>query len=131
MATVEREAAALPELTPVAPARWLAFVPAAIFLGVRGVGVGVLAILSAFNNYDLIAMDGPGPHKFNFNEGVSLVVQCGDQAEIDVAGLDAGLVDAALGGFQAEIAGGLVGLNVAALVPGPRFFLNITLLFAS
>src|SRR5438067_4420328 len=54
MATVEREAAALPELTPVAPARWLAFVPAAIFLGVRGVGVGVLAILSAFNNYDLI-----------------------------------------------------------------------------
>lgn len=29
------------------------------------------------------AMDGPGEHEFTFNEGVSLVVECRDQDEID------------------------------------------------
>jgi predicted 3-demethylubiquinone-9 3-methyltransferase (glyoxalase superfamily) len=33
--------------------------------------------------YDLIAMDGPGEHGYTFNEGVSFVVECEDQAEID------------------------------------------------
>jgi predicted 3-demethylubiquinone-9 3-methyltransferase (glyoxalase superfamily) len=31
----------------------------------------------------IIAMDGPGDHNFNFNEGVSFVVECETQAEID------------------------------------------------
>ena len=30
-----------------------------------------------------MAMDGPGEHKFHFNEGVSFVVSCKDQEEID------------------------------------------------
>lgn len=35
------------------------------------------------NGYDLIAMDGPGEHNYTFNEGVSLVVECDTQNEID------------------------------------------------
>lgn len=35
------------------------------------------------SGYDLIAMDGPGEHKFEFNEGVSIVVECQTQQEID------------------------------------------------
>ncbi len=35
------------------------------------------------NGYDLIAMDGPGEHAYTFNEGVSLVVECDAQQEID------------------------------------------------
>lgn len=35
------------------------------------------------NNYHLIAMDGPGEHKYTFNEAVSLVVPCDNQKEID------------------------------------------------
>jgi predicted 3-demethylubiquinone-9 3-methyltransferase (glyoxalase superfamily) len=35
------------------------------------------------NGYDLIAMDGPGEHAYTFNEGVSLVVECDTQQEID------------------------------------------------
>lgn len=35
------------------------------------------------NGYKLIAMDGPGNHTYTFNEGVSLVVPCSSQAEID------------------------------------------------
>lgn len=35
------------------------------------------------NGYDLIAMDGPGAHDYMFNEGVSLVVSCDTQEEID------------------------------------------------
>lgn len=35
------------------------------------------------NNYELIAMDGPGVHKYTFDEGVSLVVNCDTQEEID------------------------------------------------
>jgi len=35
------------------------------------------------NGYDLTAMDGPGEHDFTFNEGVSLVVNCETQKEID------------------------------------------------
>ncbi len=30
-----------------------------------------------------VAMDGPGEHKFQFNEGISFVVECEDQEEID------------------------------------------------
>jgi predicted 3-demethylubiquinone-9 3-methyltransferase (glyoxalase superfamily) len=35
------------------------------------------------NNYDLIAMDGPGIHDYTFNEAVSFVVSCQNQEEID------------------------------------------------
>jgi predicted 3-demethylubiquinone-9 3-methyltransferase (glyoxalase superfamily) len=35
------------------------------------------------NGYSLIAMDGPGGHEFTFNEGISFVVECQDQNEID------------------------------------------------
>jgi predicted 3-demethylubiquinone-9 3-methyltransferase (glyoxalase superfamily) len=35
------------------------------------------------NDYPLIAMDGPGEHAYTFNEGVSLVVECETQEEID------------------------------------------------
>jgi predicted 3-demethylubiquinone-9 3-methyltransferase (glyoxalase superfamily) len=35
------------------------------------------------NQYPLVAMDGPGEHKFTFSEGVSFVVNCGSQEEID------------------------------------------------
>lgn len=35
------------------------------------------------NGYNLIAMDGPGEHKYTFNEGVSLVVECDTQEQID------------------------------------------------
>lgn len=37
----------------------------------------------SLNHYPLIAMDGPGEHAFSFNEGVSLVVECDKQEEID------------------------------------------------
>ncbi len=30
-----------------------------------------------------MAMDGFGPHQFDFNEGISIVVECKDQDEID------------------------------------------------
>jgi predicted 3-demethylubiquinone-9 3-methyltransferase (glyoxalase superfamily) len=35
------------------------------------------------DGYDLIIMDGPGEHNYTFNWGVSLVVNCETQAEID------------------------------------------------
>ena len=35
------------------------------------------------NNQQFAAMDGPGDHKFEFNEGVSFVVECNDQDEVD------------------------------------------------
>lgn len=35
------------------------------------------------DGYDLIAMDGPGEHNYTFNEGLSLVVNCESQKEID------------------------------------------------
>lgn len=35
------------------------------------------------NNYQLIAMDGPGDHKYTFNEAVSFVIDCNTQKEID------------------------------------------------
>ena len=35
------------------------------------------------DGYNLIAMDGPGEHKYSFSEGVSLVVECKDQDEVD------------------------------------------------
>lgn len=35
------------------------------------------------NNYNLIAMDGPGEHDYTFNEAVSFVVNCDTQKEID------------------------------------------------
>ena len=36
------------------------------------------------NKYGIIAMDGPGDHKFTFNEAVSYVVNCETQQEIDL-----------------------------------------------
>ena len=35
------------------------------------------------NGADIIAMDGPGNHDYNFNEAVSLIIECEDQQEID------------------------------------------------
>ncbi len=35
------------------------------------------------NRQNLIAMDGPGVHDYTFNEGVSIVVECESQKEID------------------------------------------------
>lgn len=35
------------------------------------------------NNYPLIAMDGPGTHNYVFSEGISFVVECANQEEID------------------------------------------------
>lgn len=35
------------------------------------------------NNYTLMAMDSPGEHNFDFNDAISLVVECADQEEID------------------------------------------------
>ena len=35
------------------------------------------------NHAQFAVMDGPGNHAFQFNEGVSIVVECEDQAEID------------------------------------------------
>ena len=29
------------------------------------------------------AMDSPAPHAFDYNEGLSLLIECEDQAEID------------------------------------------------
>lgn len=43
----------------------------------------VLFSESKLNNYNLIAMDGPGEHAFAFNEAVSFVVECKNQEEID------------------------------------------------
>lgn len=37
----------------------------------------------SLNGAEVIAMDGPGDHEYTFNEGVSLVIDCDDQAEID------------------------------------------------
>jgi len=37
----------------------------------------------SLNQSDIIVMDGPGDHKFKFNEGVSFVVECETQEEID------------------------------------------------
>ncbi len=35
------------------------------------------------NGYNMIAMDGPGAHDYTFNEGVSFVITCENQQEID------------------------------------------------
>ena len=35
------------------------------------------------NQYEMIAMDGPGVHDYTFNEAVSLVLNCETQKEID------------------------------------------------
>jgi predicted 3-demethylubiquinone-9 3-methyltransferase (glyoxalase superfamily) len=35
------------------------------------------------SGYDMVSMDGPGGHDYIFNEGVSLVVDCKDQEEVD------------------------------------------------
>ena len=35
------------------------------------------------NNQQLAAMDGPGNHQFQFNEGLSFVVECNGQEEVD------------------------------------------------
>jgi predicted 3-demethylubiquinone-9 3-methyltransferase (glyoxalase superfamily) len=43
----------------------------------------VLFSESKLNQYNLIAMDGPGDHAYSFNEAVSFVVECQTQDEID------------------------------------------------
>ena len=46
--------------------------------------VGTLKFGSfSLGNSKFAAMDGPGTHDFQFNEGVSLVVECENQQEID------------------------------------------------
>jgi predicted 3-demethylubiquinone-9 3-methyltransferase (glyoxalase superfamily) len=35
------------------------------------------------NNQQFVAMDGPGNHAFQFNEGLSFIVECNDQEQID------------------------------------------------
>lgn len=35
------------------------------------------------NNHQLAAMDGPGVHEHAFNEGISYIVECNDQQEVD------------------------------------------------
>jgi predicted 3-demethylubiquinone-9 3-methyltransferase (glyoxalase superfamily) len=35
------------------------------------------------NNQQLVAMDGPGNHLFQFNEGLSFIVECNGQEEVD------------------------------------------------
>ncbi len=35
------------------------------------------------NNQQFAAMDGPGEHSFQFNEGLSFIVECNDQDEVD------------------------------------------------
>lgn len=37
----------------------------------------------SLNHFQLIAMDGPGNHNFNFNEAVFYIVECKNQEEID------------------------------------------------
>ena len=37
----------------------------------------------SLNGFEMIAMDGPGQHQFDFNEAVSFVVECDTQNEID------------------------------------------------
>ncbi|MGQ0738432.1 MAG: VOC family protein [Bacteroidota bacterium] len=37
----------------------------------------------SLSGYDIAAMDGPGEHGYTFSEGVSLVVDCKDQEEVD------------------------------------------------
>jgi len=37
----------------------------------------------SLNGEELIAMDGPGEHNYTFTEGVSLVIECENQEEID------------------------------------------------
>ena len=37
----------------------------------------------SLNGAEIIAMDGPGEHAYNFTEGVSLVILCEDQQDID------------------------------------------------
>jgi len=50
----------------------------------EGQPVGSLKFGSfTLNQSQFAAMDGPGEHKFSFNEGVSFVVECKDQEEVD------------------------------------------------
>lgn len=37
----------------------------------------------SLNGAEIVAMDGPGNHAYTFNEGVSLVIECDDQKEVD------------------------------------------------
>lgn len=37
----------------------------------------------SLNGAEIIVMDGPGDHKYDFNEAVSLVIECENQQEID------------------------------------------------
>lgn len=37
----------------------------------------------SLNGAEIVAMDGPGKHEYNFTEGVSLVIECENQQEID------------------------------------------------
>lgn len=37
----------------------------------------------SLNGAEIVAMDGPGNHAYTFNEGVSVVIECDDQKEVD------------------------------------------------
>ncbi len=54
------------------------------YLEGEGQPVGSLKFGSfELNGAQFAAMDGPGEHAFSFNEGISLVVECKDQEEVD------------------------------------------------
>jgi predicted 3-demethylubiquinone-9 3-methyltransferase (glyoxalase superfamily) len=55
-----------------------------LYLEGEGQPVGSLKFGSfTLNQAQFAAMDGPGEHAFSFNEGISFVVECKDQEEVD------------------------------------------------
>ncbi|MBP6911380.1 VOC family protein [Patescibacteria group bacterium] len=44
---------------------------------------GVMHAVFMLDGQEIIAMDAPGEHAFNFNEGISFVINCDGQEEVD------------------------------------------------